>query len=123
MREALRWARMSLDGDLGLTLDQAGAEAAVPGVPTRRGPGEEETVTGRASDLDDETAKRFPARPLIRRRSQSDGVYTSAPPVTQRDVPPSMIASEDPTFSLRHAPPPFALRLGSSPDTVPETAR
>ena len=96
------------------------------------------------ASLEERSARRstVPPRPVVRKRTKSvgDGVYTSAPPITQREQPPSMVASEGPTFSLRNDPV-FTLRRSPSsmpprpsgrgsrppprpePETIPETER
>ncbi len=132
MREALRWARMSLDGSGGAQLEPPD-EVHPPPVPTRRTPerDDEPTLAGRSltttqswgsrdASFDDSTAKRGPLHGLDPLYPTGDDVFTSAPPVTQRDVPPSMAMSEDPTFSLRNDPV-FSLRRPAEP--VPTTER
>lgn len=127
MREALRWARMSLDGDVASQLERFDGDAFVPPVPTRRTAEDEPTLAGDPSSaftdsaFEDRTEKRK-AVAALRRQPMSDGVLTSAPPVTQRDLPPSMAASEDPTFSLRNDPV-FSLRRGSEPARGAEDGR
>ena len=120
MREALRWARMSLDGETSTQLERLDHDAIAPPVPTRRPPDDEPTLAGRpqsrGSTFDESTAKRrTPSRP-----PPSDGVFTSIAPITQREHPPSMSMSEDPTFSLRNDPI-FSLRR--SPELAPITER
>ncbi|MBX3201713.1 MAG: serine/threonine protein kinase, partial [Labilithrix sp.] len=133
MREALRWARMSLEDAVASQLERFDGEAFVPPVPTRRTTEDEPTLAGPAqafadSAFEERTEKRK-ALAARRRQPMSDGVITSAPPVTQRDVPPSMAVSEDPTFSLRNDPV-FPLRRGGEParggaraDSAPITER
>ncbi len=127
MREALRWARMSLDDDVASRLERPD-DVEPPPVPTRRTTATEQhdepTLAGRplAStharkrdvSFDDSTAKRPPMRPY----PTADEVFTSAPPATEREPPPSMAMSEDPTFSLRNASPRRA-----QPEPVPATER
>jgi hypothetical protein len=123
---------MSLDGDVNSSLGRPD-DTIPPPVPTRRTPDDEPTLAGRPipgflqsiertsatsatsrESFDDSTMKRprlEPGRmnPSLHRHPKSDGVVTSAPPVTQRDLPPSMAMSEGPTFSLRNDPV-FSLR-------------
>lgn len=99
MREALRWVRMSLH-ESAFSVERPTLEA-VDTTPLTRRSDEEPTLAGR-SNLDPH-AVRPELRAAPRGPVSVDGVYTSAPPVTQRDVPPSMAVSE-PTFSLRAAP-------------------
>lgn len=98
MREALRWARMSVEQDRrGEGAGSEGSlEAVPPPVPTRRTMEDEPTITRAA-----------PTQP---------DVLTSAPPITLRDVPPRLVPADpsahvagvagaisvnDPVFSLR----------------------
>ena len=48
MREALRWARMSLDGETSSQLERLNHDAVAPPVPTRRTPEDEPTLAGRS---------------------------------------------------------------------------
>ncbi|MBX3222209.1 MAG: serine/threonine protein kinase [Labilithrix sp.] len=131
MREALRWARMSLEGEAASELERFDFDPIAPPVPTRRTPEDEPTLAGRASaftdaSFDERTERRKALAAAARRQPMSDGVITSAPPVTQRDLPPSMAMSEDPTFSLRNDPI-FSLRQGAElargADPAPITER
>jgi serine/threonine-protein kinase len=147
MREALRQARTSLSDETA-TLDRPTLDAMAP---TRRNGEDEPTLArhGERPGLEDETTERRgsarlaehgpkPAErganapfALVRRKPVSvDGVYTSAPPITQRDPPRSMPQSEeDPTFSLRKEV--LQTRRGSippaasapDPDSLPVTER
>lgn len=105
MREALRWARMSLENDptASLDLDRPTIEPKLAAPVTRR-------------QTDDE--------PTVARHSPiADDVFTSAPPITLRDLPPSMAQSNDPVFSLRNDPV-FSLRQKHGEDDPgPETER
>jgi serine/threonine-protein kinase len=147
MREALRQARMSLNDETA-TLDRPTLDAMAP---TRRYSEDAPTLArhGERPGLEDETTdRRGPARidehepkppergsnapPAFARRKpvSVDSVYTSAPPVTQRDPHRSMPPSEeDPTFSLRKValkprggsiPPAASAR---EPDPLPVTER
>lgn len=123
MREALRWARMSLDGETSTQLERLEHDAITPPVPTRRTPEDEPTLAGRPqsrdSGFEESTAKRRTGP--VARPPPSDGVFTSVAPITQREHPPSMAMSEDPTFSLRNDPV-FSLRR-SPPELAPITER
>jgi eukaryotic-like serine/threonine-protein kinase len=107
MREALRWARTS--GDL------EDAATPMPAPVTRRG--------DKPELFEDPTARRppIPLPDSLRMPNSGDDVFTSAPPVTKREAPPSMPAMEEPTFSL-HNDPVFALRP-SPPPKAPITER
>ena len=99
MREALRWARMSLDEQPGQDLGASGSdlEAIPPPVPTKRVMDDEPTVT----------------RVAFREEApQSKDFLTSAPPITLRDRPNTRTtdiggligpagATNEPVFSLR----------------------
>ena len=121
MREALRWARMSLDGETSTQLERLDHDASTPPVPTRRTPDDEPTLAGRPqshSAFDESRAKHRTAP--VASPPPSDGAFTSVAPTTQREHPPSMAMSEDPTFSLRNDPV-FSLR--PSPELAPITER
>jgi serine/threonine protein kinase len=137
MREALRWARMTLDnGRDAASPDHAKGESIADPAPTLRGDEDSPTLAGRSplesfDDEEESTEKRHkpgslsdaPARPaagrMVRRKAVSvDGVFTSAPPVTQKEMPPAMAMSEDPTFSLR-ADPVFSLRRNNESTKPP----
>lgn len=130
MREALRWARMTVEGKHDDSMDRPTIDPIPPPVPTRREAPSEPTIAARAriEEFDDSTKKRFPIAEASapRRKTESiDGVYTSAPPVTQRAEPPSMAMSEGPTFSLRNEPV-FSLRRSPSeenPSAAPTPKR
>ena len=106
MREALRWARLSLqDG----TAKVAGSkiydslEPASP-PPTRRGDDDEPTVMRVA--LDDEMLSRLAGKGGV--APESRDFLTSAPPITLRDVPKppaidqaATLSNNEPVFSLR----------------------
>jgi serine/threonine protein kinase len=134
MREALRWARMSLDGEVPSQLEPE-SDVIPPPVPTRRADADgEEDEDGptlarklkrqRSEPSFDETARLQMQVPFVAMKSSqaplSDGVITSAPPVTRRADPPSMTPGE-PTFSLR-AEPVFSLRQNAQ-EPVPSTQR
>lgn len=84
MREALRWARMSLDREAEVHTSSLPDLAIAPPVPTRRAPTDDELT-------------------VMRDFSRTDEVYTSAPPITLRDIPASTaaVSSEGPTFLLK----------------------
>jgi serine/threonine protein kinase len=113
MREALRWARMSLEERPSQQVAESSdtdLNVIPPAVPTRRTTDDEPTILRR-------NVTPAPARepPL------SKDFLTSAPPITLRDVPKSVIAqpaSVGPVFSLRNEPV-FSLRRGKeeSPST------
>ena len=109
MREALRWARMSVEGHDGSGGNGDSGASLTP--VTRRGSEDEATLPRRGSEtFEDSTAKRaapvidamFGPASSLRSPRSGDDVFTSAPPVTTRDVPPSMAMSEGPEFSLRN---------------------
>jgi serine/threonine protein kinase len=103
MREALRWARMSLDErpSQQTVSSTAEVEAIAPPVETRRNMGDDEPTLMRSYPRDDS----MPG-------SGSRDFLTSAPPITLRDVPrstavdPSSVgavlsSNNEPIFSLR----------------------
>lgn len=143
MREALGWARRSLTGEdmeapalsedpatkrhRPITEDDDGPTIA--GNPLRAGSiSDEETDPSRDPIAEEETTEKRArvgprAQQLLNRMPEikrgvsapSEGVVTSAPPVTLREkMPPSMPPSEGPTFSLR-ADPVFSLREQKDP--------
>ena len=111
MREALRWARMSLaNADPGKTVrsENANSDSAIaivpPPIPTRRTVEDDEPTLARSGSIP-------PSR---------DDVLTSAPPITMRDTfrengRPGGEPSAGPVFSLRRAKP------GDGPDAMPPT--
>jgi len=120
MREALRWARMTLEDRPSQQL-AAGSERElerIPApVPTRRTVDDEPTVMRRQSTL--------PRPPESAPESVpgSKDFLTSAPPITLRDIPRSVGAapsSMGPVFSLDKEPV-FSLRRGK--DDSPSTLR
>jgi serine/threonine-protein kinase len=99
MREALRWARMSLDEkpSQGHAASDPDLEVIPPPVPTKRALDDEPTVTRLAYREDAPQSKDF---------------LTSAPPITLRDLPGKRttdiggligpaVATQEPVFSLR----------------------
>ncbi len=106
MREALRWARMALDEEAAVNTSSIPDLAIAPPVPTRRAPTDEEVT-------------------VMRDFSRTDEVYTSAPPITLRDIPASAAASsEGPIFALERRPgpeddaPPVTERFSDKPTPV-----
>jgi serine/threonine-protein kinase len=126
MREALRSAQTSLDGDVTSRLEPAKDMIPRP-VPTRRTEDEEPTLATRspapghvATSLDSTS----PKSPVTAKRPDpaSDDVITSAPPVTLRDPPRSMATRREPTFSFRADPGlsrPRTQELGPSTQRIP----
>lgn len=107
MREALRWARRSVEERPSYIAETATSEPQIeaipPPVPTRRTLDDEPTI-----------ARPFPKEALrsaapVESGPRSSGFLTSAPPITLRDVPNAPDAnaawqapmSADPVFSLR----------------------
>lgn len=151
MREALGWARRSLTGEEvespALSEDPATKRQRPilddddgPTMAGPRGPSmpDADTLdgipTGRSEQEEEETEKRtrvgpravelLARAPEIRRGlgAPSEGVVTSAPPVTLREKqPPSMAPSEGPTFSLRQDPV-FSLRAQPGAESDDEDA-
>lgn len=105
MREALRWARMSLEERRSETVAASSdvvLEPIPPPVPTRRTMDDEVTVA---------RARPQEEAPISSAASSKD-FLTSAPPITLRDAPRSTAtdpASAGPVFSL-HGDPVFSLR-------------
>ena len=96
MREALQLARKSRDGQVP-SLD--GTDSIVP--PLSRREEEEPTLARAVQRRFDETKPRAPVVSISSGPASSDGVFTSAPPVTRREASPTFPQSEGPTFSLR----------------------
>ena len=100
MREALRWARMSLEDRPSQKAAASSAPAVEPVVPP---------VTRRNMDDEPTLARAFPRDDAMPGRSPSHDLVPSASPVTLRDVPKSTaaepaslaVSSGEPVFSLR----------------------
>ncbi len=139
MREALRWARMSLNESRPSFPD--GSSSLTPAPVTKRGDDEEPTLALRSPiDLFDETTApknqktamgmpAFPPAPgpllsiapdrhLDSKPSTKDDVYTSAPPVTERGEEAAPASDDDPTLGLDRDWPP-----DSSHTELPQTPR
>jgi hypothetical protein len=114
MREALRWARMSLDPEAEVMTSSSPMIAAAPSIETKR----------RVRALTDD-------EPTVMRKAVSDDdVFTSAPPITTRSTTPrttipddgpfaSSETGESLTFSLRNDPV-FSLRRPTDKHDVSE---
>lgn len=111
MREALRWARLAFHEQAADAVDRPTLEAIAQ--PATRRVNDEPTLAGRPrSEAHEETTAR--RAPVPRRKPVSvDGVYTSAPPVGQRDDPDS---TGEPTFA-RHKDPDLSLRRKTPSET------
>ena len=98
MREALRWARMSLEGDSARAANSEGGDAIPPPVPTRRNMDDEPTMARMAP-----TGAAAAAAAILDSLPPVSGadVITSAPPITLRDGPKPPHPSVEPVFSLR----------------------
>jgi len=98
MREALRWARMSLEGDAPRAAQSEGGDAIPPPVPTRRNMDDEPTMARMAP-----TGAAAAAAAILDSLPPVSGadVITSAPPITLRDGPKQPHPSVEPVFSLR----------------------
>jgi serine/threonine protein kinase len=117
MREAMRWARMTLDDrpsqQVAASSEQELEKIPVP-VPTRRTVDDEPTVMRVHRALAEDAPQSAP---------QSKDFLTSAPPITMRDLPKSVgpaPSSMGPVFSLANDPV-FSLRRGK--DDSPSTER
>jgi serine/threonine-protein kinase len=114
MREALRWARMSIEDQPSQTTaatSEPELEEIPPPVPTRRAIDDEPTMLRKGVAA----PRSEPPR--------SNDFLTSAPPITLRDIPKSTGAeppSMGPVFSL-HNDPVFSLRREK--DEIPSTER
>jgi serine/threonine-protein kinase len=106
MREALKWARMSLEDAPAKLAGSRVYDVAEPSAPppTRRGDDDEPTVMRIA--LGDEMLSRLAGKGGV--APESRDFLTSAPPITLRDVPkPPAI---DPAATLSNNEPVFSLR-------------
>ncbi|MBS2018318.1 MAG: protein kinase [Deltaproteobacteria bacterium] len=96
MREALRWARMSLENDPARDTSSQHGDFVPPPVPTRRNMDDEPTMAGMAA-----TGAAAAAAAILESMPPSHDVVTSAPPITLRDGPKAHSPSIEPVFSLR----------------------
>lgn len=115
MREAMRWARMSVEAEItqmSAASSAAGADPDIvpPPVPTRRNMDDEPTI-----------ARAAPVRDSL--PASTEDFLTSAPPITMRDGPMKPVEpSVGPVFSLQNDPV-FSLRRTKEDEheAAPET--